>query len=81
MKLIESVAGTVIMADGTGRLAYRNTYRDIRFSADGATFTTEEVVRVEFALFTNANAGRTRKFRKTTPKQAATFHPGGRAVE
>lgn len=68
----ESITGTVQMADGTRRVACKNTYNETVFSADGTTFTTAQVTRIEFTLFTNANAGG-RKYRKTTDKQAATF--------
>jgi len=71
MKLVESIKGTVRMADGGGRYAYRNTYRGIKNSADGASFTTVEEVRIEF--LTDTAAGRPRVWRKTSPKQAATF--------
>jgi hypothetical protein len=74
-KLIESVAGTVTMADGTRRTAHRNTYKVTTFSADGTTATNAEEVRIEFVLFTNANAVRGPRYRKTTPDQAATFRP------
>lgn len=72
VKPVESVVGTVLMADGTRRFAYRNTYKVTTFNGDG-TFATELVTRVEFELDTNANAMRGRRYRKTTDKQAQTF--------
>jgi len=71
MKLIESVKGTVRMADGGTRPAYRNTYRGIENSGDGTSFQTVEDVRIEFA--TDTAAGRSRVWRKTSAKQAASF--------
>jgi hypothetical protein len=73
MKLVESVEGTVRMADGTTRPAYRNTYRGTENSADGTTFRKVEDVRIEFKLFTNINLSSTRKWRKASAKQAASF--------
>lgn len=70
---LESVLGRVVMADGTSRYAYRNTYKVTTFSADGRTAQTERVVRIEFLLDTNAARGTGRRYRKTSPKQAATF--------
>jgi hypothetical protein len=67
----ESIPGTVQMADGTWRGACKNTYTETVFKADGS-FAHVQVVRIEFRLFTNANAGGP-KYRKTTDKQAATF--------
>jgi hypothetical protein len=71
-KLVESTEGTAEMTDGTRRTAYMNTYRVTKFNADG-TFSTEEITRIEFRLFTNANTNRSSKFRKASFKQAATF--------
>lgn len=73
MKPVESVAGTVTMADGTRRTAYRNAYKVTTFSVDGSTAVTAEEVRIEFRLFTNANASRGRAYRRATDKQASTF--------
>lgn len=73
MKLIESVVGTVTMVDGTQREAYKNTYKVTTFNGDG-TVTNIEEIRIEFLLFINVNTSRTRKYRKTSPKQAATFN-------
>ncbi len=72
-KPIESIAGTVRMADGTRRAAYRNTYKSVTFSADGSTPVSTEEVRIEFLLFTNAARGGSRKYRAATAKQADTF--------
>lgn len=74
-KAIESIAGTVLMSDGSRRVAYRNTYNQVVFSTDGTTFKTVKDVRIEFELDTNANARAGRHYRKTTAKQAATFQP------
>lgn len=71
-KLIESVSGWVTMSDGSRREAWKNTYKATVFNADG-TFAHVEETRVEFRLDTNANAVQGRRFRKTSPKQAATF--------
>jgi hypothetical protein len=71
MRLIESVKGTVQMADGGTRPAYRNTYQGIENSADGTTFRTVEATQIEFA--TDTAAGRTRTWRKASVKQAASF--------
>lgn len=60
------------MANGTRRSAFKNTYNVTTFSADGTSAATAPTVRIEFALFTNANAGG-RKYRKATDAQAATF--------
>lgn len=72
-KPMESTAGTVVMADGTRRFAYRNTYKITRYNTDGSVGTPEQDVSIEFLLDTNANAMVGRRYRKTTSKQAATF--------
>jgi len=71
--LIESIAGTVQMADGTTRAACKNTYTLIVFSANGETFEKKQTTRIEFELFTNINHSLQRRFRKTTAKQADSF--------
>jgi hypothetical protein len=78
MKLIESEVGTVAMADGTRRNAYRNTYRVTVFSADGTSASMVEESRIEFSLFVNVNYSG-RKFRKATSKQAVTFEAASKA--
>lgn len=62
------------MSDGARRFACRNTYKVVDFHGDG-TFTSREVIIIEFVLDTNANAVRGRRYRKTSEKQAATFLP------
>lgn len=73
MRLTESVQGEVRMADGTQREAYRNTYQDTEFHADGSFSATEET-RIEFKLFGNINNTRGNGWRKASTKQADTFH-------
>lgn len=72
-KLMESTVGTVTMSNGTLREAYRNVYKIVQFNADGSVGTPLMDVRIEFLLFTNANATAGRRYRKVTSKQAATF--------
>ncbi len=71
-KPVETVAGTVIMADGTERSASRNTYTKTIFNADGS-FYTERETRVEFGTFGNANSARGHSWRRASAKQAETF--------
>lgn len=65
--------GTITMADGSSRQAWLNTYAVTKFSEDGRTATTATESRIEFLLDTNGAAGSGRKYRKVSPKQAATF--------
>lgn len=69
-KLIESVEGTVTMANGTQRWAARNTYEAPVFNSDGSIGCNRET-RIEFLLDTAAGKGRA--YRKASPKQAETF--------
>lgn len=71
-KMVEGIAGTVRMTDGTRRDAYKNTYNVVIFAEDG-TFKTVQDVRIEFRLFGNINNVRGNGWRKTTKKQADTF--------
>jgi hypothetical protein len=73
MTRIESIEGVVTTADGTRRAACKNTYKVTTFSDDGTSATVTEEVRIEFVLFTNAARGGSRRYRRTTAKQAATF--------
>lgn len=69
-----SIPGTVTLASGEGRYAWKNTYRRTVFSADGTTAQQVTETRIEFELDTNAaNGGR--RYRTVSPKQAATFTP------
>lgn len=70
-----SQAGTITLANGTTHQAFLNTYQDTVFSADGTTGTLVTTSRVEFLLGTNGAYSTGRKYRKATPKQAATFKP------
>lgn len=73
-KLVTSIQGTVRVADGTQRIAFKNIYEVVSFSPDGASCEKKQETRIEFLLFRNANARSGGKgYRKVTPKQAATF--------
>ena len=70
--MIQSVAGTVLMADGTRRAACSNTYRSAVEVDGGRSMKMVDETFIEFRLFTNANAGG-KRYRKASAKQAATF--------
>jgi hypothetical protein len=73
--LIDSVEGTVTMTDGTRRAAWKNTYRRMVDVDGGASMKPVTESRIEFRIFTNANATRGARYRKASDKQAATFVP------
>jgi hypothetical protein len=73
MTRTESIRGNVVMADGTRREAYRNTYRDMVQVDGGISMREVTEIRVEFRLFGNVNNARGNGWRKASDKQAATF--------
>jgi len=77
MKLMESIKGTVEMADGTSREAYRNTYRHMVQVDGGASMREVTETRIEFRLFGNINNRRGNGWRKASDKQAGTFNDRG----